>query len=292
MFRGSYTALVTPMTVDGIDVDNLRRLVDWQIEQGSHGLVAVGTTGESATVSFEEHKLIVKTVVDQTAGRVPVLAGAGSNNPEEAIIFAEYAESIGADGLLCVAGYYNRPSQEGLYHHFKRVHDATSLPIIVYNIPPRTVVGIELDTMVQLAQLPRIVGVKDASGDLSRILLESQLIEKPFCYLCGDDAAALAYNANGGQGIISVTANIAPALCAQMQQLCFDNNFSAALELQQSLLPLHQALFIEPNPAGAKFAASLLGFGSDFCRLPMVPLQLHTKQAIRQALETLQLISK
>lgn len=289
MFTGSYTALITPMNTEGVDCDGLRRLVNWQIEQGSHGLVAVGTTGESATLTADEHKQVIKVVVEETAGRVPVLAGAGSNNPEEAIAFAQHAEAIGADGLLCVAGYYNRPSQQGLYHHFKRVHDATSIPIIIYNVPPRTVVDIQVDTMAQLARLPRIAGVKDATRDLSRVLLEQQVIDKDFSFLCGDDIAALAYNANGGRGIISVSANIAPALCAQLQNLCAENNFAAALEIQQALLPLHQALFVEPNPAGVKFAASLLGFCGDYCRLPMIPLSLETKQIIRDAMETLRL---
>lgn len=292
MFQGSYPALITPFTANGIDEDGLRRLVNWLIEQGSHGIVAVGTTGESATLSFEEHKRVVEIVVAETQGRIPIMAGAGSNNPEEAIVFAQHAEKIGADALLCVAGYYNRPSQEGLYQHFKKVHDATTLPITIYNIPPRTVVDISPDTMARLAELPRVVGVKDASGDLSRVLQEKQRIAKAFSFLSGDDIAAVAYNANGGQGCISVTANVAPALCAQLQQACLQNDFASALAIQQRLLPLHEALFIEPNPAGAKYAASLLGLCSDYCRLPMVPLSEETKKAIRQALEQLNLLER
>ena len=292
MFTGSYTALITPMTETDIDEDALRRLVNWQIEQGSHGLVAVGTTGESATLSFEEHKRVVEIVVQECNGRVPVLAGAGSNNPNEAIVLAKHAEKIGADGLLCVAGYYNKPSQEGLYQHFKQVHDATSLPIIVYNIPPRCVVEISVDTMVRLAQLPRIAGVKDATGNVNRVLLEQQCIDKPFSYLSGDDIAALAYNANGGIGCISVTSNIAPALCAQLHTACRNNDFAKALTLQRQLVPLHNALFIEPNPAGAKYAAFLLGICSPYCRLPMVPLAATTKQLIREALVELRLIDE
>ena len=290
MYQGSYPALITPLTADGIDEQCLRQLVNWLIEQGSHGIVAVGTTGESATLSFEEHKQVVEIVVEEAQGRVPVLAGAGSNNPQEAKVFAQHAEKVGADALLCVAGYYNRPSQEGLYQHFKTVHDATSLPIIIYNIPPRAVVDISPDTMARLAQLPRIVGVKDATGDLSRVLLERQLIAKPFSFLSGDDIAAVAYNANGGQGCISVTANVAPGLCAQLQQACLQNDFDSALKIQQRLLPLHTALFIEPNPAGVKYAASLLGLCSDYCRLPMVPLSDDTKVAIRHGLERLNLL--
>ncbi len=292
MFQGSYPALITPFTANGIDEDSLRRLVNWLIEQGSHGIVAVGTTGESATLSFEEHKRVVEIVVAETQGRIPIMAGAGSNNPEEAIVFAQHAEKIGADALLCVAGYYNRPSQEGLYQHFKKVHDATTLPITIYNIPPRTVVDISPDTMARLAELPRVVGVKDASGDLSRVLQEKQRIAKAFSFLSGDDIAAVAYNANDGQGCISVTANVAPALCAQLQQACLQNDFASALAIQQRLLPLHEALFIEPNPAGAKYAASLLGLCSDYCRLPMVPLSEETKKAIRQALEQLNLLER
>ena len=292
MHYGSYTALVTPMHTTGIDEDALRRLVNWQVEQGSHGLVAVGTTGESATLTFAEHKRVVEIVVQECAGRIPVLAGAGSNNPEEAIVFAQHAEKTGADGLLCVAGYYNKPSQEGLYQHFKAVHDATALPIIVYNIPPRCVVEISVATLARLAKLPRVVGVKDATGNTNRILLERQLIDKSFYYFSGDDIAAVAYNANGGCGCISVTANIAPNLCAQLQNACRDNNFARALELQTLLTPLHHALFIEPNPAGAKYAAFLLGFCQDLCRLPMVPLTDATKLAIREAMVQLRLINE
>lgn len=292
MHYGSYTALVTPMHTTGIDEDALRRLVNWQVEQGSHGLVAVGTTGESATLTFAEHKRVVEIVVQECAGRIPVLAGAGSNNPEEAIVFAQHAEKTGADGLLCVAGYYNKPSQEGLYQHFKAVHDATALPIIVYNIPPRCVVEISVATLARLAKLPRVVGVKDATGNTNRILLERQLIDKSFYYFSGDDIAAVAYNANGGCGCISVTANIAPNLCAQLQNACRDNNFARALELQTLLTPLHHALFIEPNPAGAKYAAFLLGFCQDLCRLPMVPLTDATELAIREAMVQLRLINE
>jgi 4-hydroxy-tetrahydrodipicolinate synthase len=280
------------MTESGIDETALRRLVNWQIEQGIHGLVAVGTTGESATLSAEEHKRVVEIVVQESNGRVPVLAGAGSNNPSEAIVFAQYGEKVGADGLLCVAGYYNRPSQEGLYQHFKRVHDATSLPLVIYNVPRRTVVEISIDTMARLAELPRVVGVKDATGDLNRILLEQRIIQKPFSYLSGDDISALAYNANGGIGCISVTSNIAPNLCVQLQYACRDNDFVKALGIQQLLVPLHQTLFIEPNPSGVKYAAFLLGIGSEYCRLPMVSLAKETKQRIRQAMVELRLIDE
>jgi len=292
MFIGSYTALITPMTAAAIDEAALRRLVNWQIEQGSHGLVAVGTTGEHATLTMDEHKRVIEIIVQECNGRIPILAGAGSNNPQEAVLLAQHAESLGADGLLCVAGYYNRPSQEGLYQHFKCVHDATNLPIVVYNIPPRCVVEISLETLARLAELPRIIGVKDATGNVNRILLEQQVINKPFSYFSGDDIAALAYNANGGIGCISVTSNIAPALCAQLQNVCRENDFAKALAIQKLLTSLHRALFLEPSPAGVKYAAFLLGFCSDYCRLPMVPLMNATKQIIRDTLVELRLIDE
>ncbi len=284
MFTGCYTALITPFLEQQLDEVALRKLVRFQLDHGIHGLVPMGTTGESPCVSEQEHKRVIELVVQETAGQVPVIAGACSNNPLEAIAYGQYAQRMGADALLAVAGYYNRPSQEGLYQHFKMLHDATDLPIIVYNIPPRTIVDIQPDTMARIAELPRVVGVKDASGDLARISHERRRITQPFSYFSGDDMTALAYNANGGGGCISVTANVLPAHCVQLQQLTAGQQFAEALRLHEQLMPLHAALFVEPNPAGVKYAASLLGLCSAECRLPMVPLAEATQQQIRHAL--------
>ncbi len=287
MFRGSFTALVTPFLNRQLDEISLRKLVNWQIQNGAHGLVPMGTTGESPTVSEAEHKRVVEIVVDEANGRVPVIAGAGSNNPIEAIKYAQYAQQIGANAVLAVAGYYNKPSQEGLFQHFKQLHDETNIPIIIYNIPPRTIVDIQPDTMARLANLDRVVGVKDATMDLARISLERMRINKAFSYLSGEDMTALAYNVAGGQGCISVTANIAPALCARMQTLCLEGDFKSALEIHDKLMPLNSALFREPNPAGIKYAASLLGLCAEECRLPIVPLSNATKQLIRHEMKFL-----
>lgn len=290
MFSGSLVALITPFKGDDIDEDAVRSLVRWHVEQGTHGLVPTGTTGESATLSEDEHRRLVDVVVDEAAGRLPVIAGAGSNNPREAILYSSYAAESGADAALHVAGYYVRPNQEGLFRHFEAVHDATKLPIIVYNIPPRAVVDILPETMARIAGLSRVAGVKDATGDLTRPLKERALIDKPFAWLSGEDASAVAYNASGGNGCISVTANIAPALCAKMQTACANGDFRRALEIQDRLLPLHMALFAEPSPAGAKYAASLLGHCAPDCRLPIAPLTNGTRERIRAAMSALDLI--
>jgi 4-hydroxy-tetrahydrodipicolinate synthase len=252
----------------------------------------MGTTGESTTVTEEEHKRAVKIVVEEADGRVPVIAGAGSNNPVEALGYARHAQELGADGILCVAGYYNRPSQEGIYQHFKYIHDATNIPIIVYNIPPRTIVDISPETMAKLAALPRIMGVKDATKDLSRISQERLLIDKPFSYLSGEDMTAVAYNSMGGNGCISVAGNISPRLCSLMQSACLEGNYEKALELHEKLMPLHQALFEEPNPSGVKYAASLMGLCSDEARLPMIPVGNQTKATIRSIMKRLELIEE
>lgn len=290
MFRGSYVALITPFREGLVDEHALRDLVNWQLEQGTQGLIPMGTTGEAPTVSQAEHEQVLKIVIEETAGRVPVIAGAGSNNPVESVHYAQVAANLGADAILCVAGYYNRPSQEGLYQHFHYLHEHSSLPIIIYNIPPRAIVDIKADTMARLAMLPRVVGVKDATGDLSRICQERQVITKPFSYFSGDDMTALAYNASGGNGCISVTANIAPALCAQFQNACASGDYQHALALHEKLVPLHQALFREPNPSGPKYAASLLGLCSAEVRLPLVPLTEPVKTEIRSCLERLELL--
>ncbi|MFQ2165267.1 4-hydroxy-tetrahydrodipicolinate synthase [Aeromonas hydrophila] len=290
MFKGSIVALITPFRQGKLDEEALARLVEWHIEQGTHGIVPVGTTGESPTLTHDEHCRVVELVVKLVAGRIPVIAGAGSNNPVEAIEYTRHAEQAGADATLHVAGYYNRPNQEGLYHHFKAVHDATSKPIIVYNIPPRAIVDVQPATLARLAELPRIAGVKDATGDLARPWTERQLIKKLFAWLSGEDATTVAYNIGGGQGCISVTANVAPKLVAEVQNLTLAGQWQAARELQDKLIPLHQAMFAEPSPAGAKYAVSLLGFCSEECRLPVMPLSEATRTRIRDAMQALNLL--
>ena len=290
MIHGSIVALITPFRDGRLDEDALSKMVEWHIGQGTHGIVPVGTTGESPTLSHDEHCRVIELVVQQAAGRVPVIAGAGSNNPIEAIEYTRVAEKAGADATLHVAGYYNRPNQDGLYHHFKMLHDETNIPIILYNIPPRAIVDIQPATMARLAELPRIIGVKDATGDLSRPWSERQLIKKPFVWLSGEDATAVAYNVSGGTGCISVTANVAPKLVAQVQELTLAGKWEEARALQDTLIPLHQVMFAEPSPAGAKYAASLLGLCSEECRVPVMPLSNATKERIRAAMERLELI--
>jgi 4-hydroxy-tetrahydrodipicolinate synthase len=284
MFKGSIVALITPFKNGEIDEAALRKLVDWHIEQGTHGLVPVGTTGESPTLSHDEHKRVVEIVIAQAAGRVPVIAGAGSNNTAEAIDFTLHAQAAGADATLHVAGYYNRPNQEGLYQHFKAVHDASDIPMILYNIPPRAVVNIEVDTMKRLAALPRIVGVKDATGDLTRPSKERHAIGKSWLMLSGEDGTALQYNVAGGSGCISVTANVAPRLCSEFQTACLEGDFRTALEYQDRLMPLHVALFTEPSPGPVKYAASQLGLCGDETRLPIVAITDAAKAKVDDAL--------
>ncbi len=284
MFSGSLVALITPFKDGVVDVEALRRMVDFQIDHGTSGLVPVGTTGESPTLSEAEHKRVIEVVVEQAAGRVKVLAGAGSNNPVESIEYARCAERAGADGALVVVGYYNRPSQEGIYQHFRWLHDETNIPLVVYNIPPRAVVDVSAETMARLFELERIVGVKDATGNLGRISEERRLIGDDFAYLSGDDITAVAYNAVGGHGCISVTGNLVPGLCAQMQDACASGDYTRARELHDKLIPLHLALFAEPSPAGAKYAASLLGLCEDESRLPIVPVSDETQRAIKAGL--------
>lgn len=291
MFKGSIVALITPFSQGTVDYPALQKIVERQIQQGTDAIIPVGTTGESPTLTHDEHVNVIKCVVEQVNGRIPVIAGAGSNNPIEAIDLTQKAEEAGVDATLHVAGYYNRPNQQGLLAHFKAVHDATTKPIILYNIPPRTVVNILPETMAELAKLPRIAGVKDATGDLARPWIERQLIKKEnFCWLSGEDATAVAYNVSGGQGCISVTANIAPALCAEMQQACLDGEWEKAVAIQDRLMPLHRAMFAEPSPAGAKYAASLLGLCEAECRLPVVELSDATKKQIETAMRDLELL--
>ena len=287
LITGSCVAIVTPMRDDKIDYTALKRMVNWQIEQGTNCIVPVGTTGESPTMTRDEHLEVVKTVVETVDGRVAVMAGSGSNNTREALDYHLEAKALGADAALHVCGYYNRPSQEGIYQHFKVLNDSCDLPIYVYNIPPRAIIDISVDTMKRLSDLPNIVGVKDATGDLVRPAHERLQITQSFAWLSGEDGSAVAYNASGGNGCISVTANVAPALCAQMQNACLAGNYPEAMAIQQKLLPLHDALFIEPSPAGVKYAASLLGLCEAEARLPVVELTAETKTTIERAVANL-----
>ncbi len=282
--RGSMPALVTPFHGGAVDEAALGALVDWQITEGSHALVPVGTTGESPTLTHEEHERVTEIVVETTAKRVPVIAGAGSNNTVEAIRFLKHAEKVGADAALVVTPYYNKPNQRGLIAHYTALHEACGLPIIIYNIPGRSVIDMTPETMGELARLPRIVGVKDATGDIVRVSKQRAACGTDFIQLSGEDASALGFNAHGGSGCISVTANVAPKLCAQFQDACLSGDHATALAIQDRLMPLHTALFVEPNPGPAKYALSLLGFGSDEVRLPLVPLTDATKAQVRAAM--------
>jgi 4-hydroxy-tetrahydrodipicolinate synthase len=283
-FRGSFTALVTPFRNGAVDEEAFRGLVDWQIAEGTNGLVPVGTTGESPTLSHAEHKNVVEWCVDQANGRVPVIAGAGSNSTAEAVELAQHAEQAGADAVLIVTPYYNKPTQEGLYRHYKAINDAIGIPIIIYNIPPRSVVDMAVDTMARLFELKNIAGVKDATANVVRVSQQRAAMGPGFNQLSGEDATALGFMAHGGHGCISVTSNVAPRLCAEFQGACLRGDFAAALTLQDQLMPLHTALFIETNPAPAKYALSLLGKCADAVRLPMVPVGDQTKAAVRQAM--------
>lgn len=284
LFKGSLPALVTPFKDGKVDEKAFRAHVDWVITEGSHGIVPVGTTGESPTLSHDEHKRVVEWAIDEARGRVPVMAGAGSNNTAEAIDFSRHAEKAGAQGLLHVTPYYNKPSQEGLYRHFKAIAEATSLPIFIYNIPPRSVVEMSVETMARLAEIPNIVGVKDATMKLDRVSAQRQACGKDFIQLSGEDGTALAHMAHGGHGCISVTANVAPRLCADFQNACLAGDYAKALEIQDKLFPLHQALFVEPNPAPSKAALSLLGRMADEVRLPMVAASPATRETLKAAL--------
>ncbi len=283
MFRGSLPALVTPFRNGEVDVDTLKKLVDWHIAQGSHGIVPVGTTGESPTLSHEEHDMVVETVVKQVARRVPVIAGAGSNNTIETVRLVEAAKRAGADAALVVTPYYNKPTQRGLIAHFTAAAEC-GLPIVIYNIPGRSVVDMTPATMGELAKLPMIVGVKDATGDLSRVPKTRITCGKDFIQLSGEDATALGFNAHGGVGCISVTANVAPKLCAEFQEATLAGDYRKALDYQDRLMPLHEAIFMEPGVAGAKYGLSLLGMASDEVRSPLTTLTDGTKAAIRAAM--------
>ena len=284
-------ALITPFKNGAVDLEGLKALVEWHIAEGSHGLVPVGTTGESPTLSHEEHEAVVSAVVEAAAGRIPIVAGAGSNNTAESLRFMHHAKDVGASAALVVTPYYNKPTQEGLIAHFKTLHDACDLPIVIYNIPGRSVVDMSPETMGELAKLPRIIGVKDATGDLARVCQQRITCGPGFLQISGEDATAHGFNAQGGIGCISVTANVAPALCAQLQEACLAGDYSAALTLQDRLMPLHQAIFTEPGLVGAKYGLSLLGRCEDSVRLPLTPLSDLTKALIEQAMEHAALLS-
>jgi 4-hydroxy-tetrahydrodipicolinate synthase len=282
---GSLTALVTPFRDDAFDEDAFRAHVRWQIENGTHGFVPVGTTGESPTLSHDEHKQVVEACIDEAKGRVPVIAGAGSNSTDEAIDFSRHAEEAGADAVLVVTPYYNKPTQEGLYQHFKAINDAVGIPIIIYNIPARSVIDMSVDTMKRLFELKNIVGVKDATANVARVSLQRQAMGEEFIQLSGEDATALGFMAHGGHGCISVTSNVAPRLCSDMQQACLSGDYAGAVRIQDRLMPLHTALFIETNPSPVKYALSALGRMSDEVRLPLVPMSSEAaKQSVRSAM--------
>lgn len=287
---GSIPALVTPFKEDKVDWGALEALVEWHIAEGTHGVAPVGTTGESPTVSHEEHEAVVAFVVRQAAGRLPVVAGAGSNNTVEAIRFARHAADIGADAALSVAPYYNRPTQEGLYRHFEAIHAAAEIPLVLYNVPARTSSDIAVETVARLSKLDRVIALKDASADLSRPALTQRAAAPGFIQLSGEDATAVAFNAVGGVGCISVTANVAPRLCSEMQAATLRGDFAAAQAINLTLAPLHEALFCEPSPGPAKYALSLLGKCMETTRSPLAPLTDEARAQVRAAMEAADLL--
>ena len=283
-FKGSITALITPFSNGKVDEKAFQRLVAWQIGQGTHGLVPVDTTGESPTLSHDEHKRVIELCIEAAAGRVPVIAGTGSNSTSEAVALTRHAKDAAADGVLVVTPYYNKPTQEGLYLHYKAINDAADIPIIIYNIPGRSVVDMSVETMARLFKLPNIAGLKDATANLARVSQQRAAMGTEFVQLSGEDATALGFMAHGGQGCISVTANIAPALCSEFQLACLGGNFKRALEIQDRLMPLHDALFVESNPGPVKYAAEKLGLCSSETRLPLAPLSPASKAKVDAAL--------
>lgn len=284
--KGSIPALITPMRGGKVDEAAFRKLIGWQIEQGSHGLVPCGTTGESPTLSHEEHMRVVEICVEEANGRVPVIAGAGSNATAEAIMLTRHAKKVGADAVLSVTGYYNRPSQEGLYRHYAALAEAVDIPILLYNIPGRAIVDISVETMGRLSKIANIIGVKDATANLMRPTRERAACGKDWRLISGEDGTALGYMAHGGHGCISVTANVAPRLCAEFQTACMQGAFERALQLQDQLMPLHDAMFCEPSPAPVKYAASLLGLCTDEVRLPLVAATDNARATVRAALKS------
>jgi 4-hydroxy-tetrahydrodipicolinate synthase len=283
-FQGSFTALVTPFRNGSVDEAAFRSLVDWQIDEGTDGLVPVGTTGESPTLSHEEHRQVVEWCVEHARRRVPVVAGAGSNSTAEAVELAQHAEQAGASAVLVVTPYYNKPTQEGLYQHFKAINDAIGIPILIYNIPGRSVIDMSVDTMKRLFELDNIAGVKDATANMVRVSQQRAAMGEGFVQLSGEDATVLGFMAHGGHGCISVTSNVAPRLCAEFQDACLRGDFGAALKVHDKLMPLHIALFLETNPAPVKYAVSMLGKCAETVRLPMVPVTEKTRLAVRDAM--------
>ncbi|TWA59626.1 dihydrodipicolinate synthase [Azospirillum baldaniorum] len=291
MLYGSIVALLTPFKNGKVDEAAFQSFVEWQVAQGTHGLVPCGTTGESPTLSHEEHNRVVELCIEAAGGKVPVVAGTGSNSTEEAISLTQHAKKAGAAAALVVTPYYNKPTQEGLYQHFKAIHDAADLPIVIYNIPGRSVVDMSVATMARLAKLPNIIGVKDATADLARPVRLLQEVGPDFIQLSGEDATALAFNAQGGVGCISVTANIAPAQCAAMQDAWRKGDLATAYKYRDLLTPLHDSMFVETSPAPVKYAASLLGKSSDEVRLPLVAASESTRTTVRDAMKKAGLLS-
>jgi 4-hydroxy-tetrahydrodipicolinate synthase len=290
MFRGSFTALITPFEGAGVDYDAFCRLIEFQIKEGTHGLVPVGTTGESPTLSHDEHQRVVETCIKAAKGRVPVIAGAGSNSTKEAIDLALHAEKADASAVLVVTPYYNKPTQEGLYLHFKAINDAINIPILIYNIPPRSVIDMSVATMTRLSKLANIAGVKDATASPVRLSQQRLAMGEGFNQLSGEDGTALAFMAHGGHGCISVTSNVAPRLCAEFQNACLGGDFRRGLELHEKLMPLHDALFVETNPGPVKYAASRLGLCKPDTRLPLAPLSDQSKAIVDAALHKVGLL--
>ncbi len=293
MFKGSNVALITPFKNNELDVDAYLKLIHFHLENGTNGLVPAGTTGESPTLNHKEHEKVIEICINEAKGKIPVIAGTGSNSTEEAVSLTKHAEKAGADGALVVTPYYNKPTQEGLYQHYKKINDNTNIPIIIYNIPSRCVIDMSVDTMARLFELKNIVGVKDATGDLNRLDQTIKKLGSEFIQLTGEDGLAFKFNQRGGIGIISVTANIAPKLCSDMQKYSksdSENEIKEAEKIDQMLQPLHKSLFIESNPAPTKYAAKLLGLCSDEIRLPLVNIKKETEEEVEKALSSIKLL--
>ena len=293
MFKGSNVAIVTPFKNNKLDEEAYLKLINFHLENGTNGLVPAGTTGESPTLSHDEHEKVIEICIKESNGKIPVIAGTGSNSTEEAVALTKHAEKAGADGVLVVTPYYNKPTQEGLYQHYKKINDNTNLPIIIYNIPSRCVIDMSVDTMARLFELKNIAGVKDATGDLDRLDQTIKKLGNEFIQLTGEDGLALEFNKRGGVGVISVTANIAPKLCSDMQKFSksnLDNELKEAQKIDKILQPVHKSLFIESNPAPVKYAAKLLGLCSDEIRLPLVNIKKDTEEVVKKALKIAELI--
>jgi len=284
-FQGSITALITPFKDGSVDEHAFRKFVEWQIDQGTHGLVPCGTTGESPTLDHDEHRRVIELCIEAAGGRVPVIAGTGSNSTAEAVELTRHAKAAGADGALVVTPYYNKPTQEGMYLHFKAINDAADIPIVIYNIPGRSIVDMSVETMARLFKLKNIVGVKDATANLARVSQQRAAMGHAFIQLSGEDATALGFMAHGGVGCISVASNIAPALCSEFQLACLGGNYKRALELQDRLMPIHDALFVESNPGPVKYAAEKLGLCGGETRLPLAPISDATRKRVDAAIE-------